>query len=52
MRRCTADVVGTTERFDLFWLQLADVVGFQHLVGRCRLTVSKSAVKAHMVGAL
>ena len=25
------DVVGTTERFDLFWLQLADVVGFQHL---------------------
>ena len=25
------DVVGVTDRFDLFWLQLADVVGFQHL---------------------
>ena len=25
------DVVGTTERFDLFWMHLADVVGFQHL---------------------
>ena len=25
------DVVGTTDRFDLFWLQLADAAGFQHL---------------------
>ena len=25
------NVVGTTDRFNLFWLQLADVVGFQHL---------------------
>lgn len=25
------DVVGTTDRFDAFWLRLSDVVGFQHL---------------------
>jgi hypothetical protein len=31
LQRYTVDVVGTTDRFNLFWLQLADVVGFQHL---------------------